>query len=74
MTREDRGHAPGAAPMMAVGDAGRLSARPAGRSAWLKALHRRHWISSELCLVGMVRFAFTGLTLTHAADIGARPS
>ena len=64
---------------MAVRDAELLSVRPAsragsaGRAAWLKTLYRWHWISSALCLVGMVLFAFTGITLNHAADIGARP-
>lgn len=63
---------------MAVRDAELLSARPASparsrRSAWLGSLYRWHWISSALCLVGMMLFAMTGITLNHAADIGARP-
>lgn len=32
-----------------------------------------HWISSALCLVGMLLFAVTGITLNHAADIPAKP-
>ena len=28
-----------------------------------------HWISSAVCLVGMLLFAFTGITLNHAGDI-----
>lgn len=36
-------------------------------------LHRWHWISSALCLVGMLLFAFTGITLNHAAQIPATP-
>ncbi len=51
----------------------RSSAPPASRAAWLKTLHQWHWISSALCLVGMLLFAFTGITLNHAADIAARP-
>jgi hypothetical protein len=43
------------------------------RAYWLKTLHQWHWISSALCLVGMLLFAFTGITLNHAADIGAKP-
>lgn len=43
------------------------------RAYWLKTLHQWHWISSALCLVGMLLFAFTGITLNHAADIGAQP-
>ncbi len=36
-------------------------------------LRQWHWISSALCLVGMILFAFTGITLNHAADIKAEP-
>lgn len=43
------------------------------RSAWLKTLHQWHWISSALCLLGMVLFSFTGITLNHAAQIEAKP-
>jgi len=28
-----------------------------------------HWISSAICLIGMVLFSLTGITLNHAADI-----
>ncbi len=37
------------------------------------SLRQWHWISSALCLVGMILFAFTGITLNHAADIKAEP-
>ncbi|WP_035610924.1 PepSY-associated TM helix domain-containing protein [Hylemonella gracilis] len=43
------------------------------RAWWLKTLHQWHWISSALCLIGMLLFAFTGITLNHAADIAAQP-
>ena len=43
------------------------------RAYWLKTLHQWHWISSALCLIGMLLFAFTGITLNHAADIPATP-
>lgn len=43
------------------------------RAFWLKHLHRWHWISAGLCLVGMILFAATGITLNHAAQIEARP-
>lgn len=50
-------------------------ASPAQRRAWwLKHLHRWHWISSALCLVGMLAFAITGITLNHAGRIGASPT
>lgn len=45
----------------------------AGRSAWLKQLHQWHWISSALCLIGMLLFSFTGITLNHASQIEAKP-
>ncbi|KAF0814425.1 hypothetical protein IGB42_01326 [Andreprevotia sp. IGB-42] len=43
------------------------------RGFWLKHLHRWHWISSAACLVGMLLFAATGLTLNNAAHIEAKP-
>jgi hypothetical protein len=44
------------------------------RSFWLKQLHQWHWISSAICLVGMLVFAITGITLNHAAQIESRPA
>ena len=44
------------------------------RAFWLKTLHRWHWISSALCLLGMLLFSITGITLNHAAQIGAKPT
>jgi hypothetical protein len=46
----------------------------AKRSGWLKQLHQWHWISSALCLIGMILFAVTGITLNHAADIESKPA
>ncbi len=46
---------------------------PTRRAYWLKTLHRWHWISSALCLLGMLVFAATGITLNHAASIESRP-
>jgi hypothetical protein len=43
------------------------------RAYWLKTLHQWHWISAALCLVGMLLFALTGITLNHASQIEARP-
>lgn len=45
----------------------------AQRGFWLKTLHQWHWISSALCLVGMLLFALTGITLNHAGQIEASP-
>lgn len=44
------------------------------RAFWLKQLHQWHWISSALCLVGMLLFAVTGFTLNHAGQIEAHTS
>jgi len=44
------------------------------RAYWLKTLHQWHWISSALCLLGMLLFAITGLTLNNASWIGASPT
>jgi hypothetical protein len=46
----------------------------ARRAYWLKHLHAWHWISSAVCLVGMLLFAVTGITLNHAADIETAPA
>ncbi|MFT3967129.1 MAG: PepSY-associated TM helix domain-containing protein [Sphingobium sp.] len=44
------------------------------RSAFWKAqLRTWHWISSAICLAGLLLFAVTGFTLNHAASIEARP-
>ena len=50
-----------------------LSRQQASRGFWLRTLHQWHWISSALCLVGMLLFAATGITLNHAASIEAKP-
>ncbi|MFC3607826.1 PepSY-associated TM helix domain-containing protein [Stutzerimonas tarimensis] len=36
-------------------------------------LRQWHWISSALCLVGMLLFSVTGITLNHAGQIESRP-
>jgi hypothetical protein len=43
------------------------------RGFWLRTLHQWHWISSAVCLVGMLLFAVTGITLNHAAKIEGSP-
>lgn len=44
------------------------------RAYWLKTLHEWHWVSSAMCLIGMLLFAITGITLNHAAQIEAKPT
>ncbi len=41
--------------------------------SWLGTLRQWHWISSALCLAGMLLFAVTGITLNHANQISAKP-
>ena len=43
------------------------------RAYWLKTLHEWHWVSSAMCLVGLLLFGITGFTLNHAADIEGKP-
>ncbi|MBN7798079.1 PepSY-associated TM helix domain-containing protein [Parahaliea mediterranea] len=40
---------------------------------WLGSVRQWHWVSSALCLVGLLLFAVTGITLNHAGQIEARP-
>lgn len=44
------------------------------RLFWMQQLRRWHWISSALCLIGLLAFASTGITLNHASGIEAKPS
>lgn len=44
-----------------------------GRAFWLKQLHTWHWVSSAICLIGLLLFTVTGITLNHAADIEGNP-
>lgn len=43
-------------------------------SSLLGTLRQWHWISSALCLAGMLLFAVTGITLNHASQISAKPA
>ena len=43
------------------------------RSFWLKHLYRWHWISSAICLIGMLLFAATGVTLNNAGQLESEP-
>lgn len=43
------------------------------KAFWLKQLHSWHWISSAVSLIGLLLFAFTGITLNHAADVEGSP-
>ena len=41
---------------------------------WMRQFHTWHWMSSAICLVGMILFAITGITLNHAGSIEASPT
>ncbi|MGJ7494289.1 PepSY-associated TM helix domain-containing protein [Variovorax sp. RT4R15] len=43
------------------------------RAYWLKTLHEWHWVSSAMCLIGLLLFGITGFTLNHAGQIEAKP-
>lgn len=40
---------------------------------WLGSVRQWHWMSSAVCLIGMLLFAITGITLNHAAQIRVTP-
>lgn len=51
-----------------------LSRDPAYWSGfWRNQLRQWHWISSALCLAGLLLFSVTGFTLNHATEIAAEP-
>jgi len=39
---------------------------------WKRQFHTWHWMSSAICLAGMLLFAITGITLNHASSIEAQ--
>ncbi len=43
------------------------------RAFWLKHLHQWHWVSASICLIAMLLFSLTGITLNHAGQIPAKP-
>ncbi|HET6538159.1 MAG TPA: PepSY-associated TM helix domain-containing protein [Sphingopyxis sp.] len=47
--------------------------KKSSKNFWLKQLHTWHWMSSAICLIGLLLFTVTGFTLNHAADIEGTP-
>lgn len=43
------------------------------RMFWAQQMRQWHWISAAICLVAMLLFSFTGITLNHAGQIKATP-
>ena len=62
-----------AKPAPAVNDADLLWRQRQRRAFWLRQFHTWHWVSSAMCLIGMILFAATGITLNHAGQIETRP-
>ena len=61
------------AAISAVPDPAARAVHATRRAFWLRQMRVWHWISAALCLIGMLFFAATGITLNHAADIPATP-
>ncbi len=55
-------------------DGEELWQRKKRRAFFISQVYQWHWISSGLCLIGMVLFALTGITLNHAGQIEAKPT
>lgn len=43
------------------------------RAWWLRVLLQVHWISSAICLLGVLLFSVSGFTLNHSTQIEAKP-
>jgi len=43
------------------------------RAFWLRQMRQWHWISAAICLIGMLLFAITGITLNHSSRIESKP-
>lgn len=46
---------------------------PSRRSLWIRQVTLWHWVSSGVCLAGMLLFTITGITLNHASQIQTTP-
>jgi hypothetical protein len=57
----------------AAAERAKAKKRAVARAAFLRQTLRWHWISAAICLVGMLLFAITGITLNHAGAIMAKP-
>jgi hypothetical protein len=69
LARDESRNAPAARPVSKP----KAKAKRGWRAVYLKQLHLWHWVSAAVSLVGMLLFAVTGITLNHAATIGAEP-
>lgn len=51
----------------------RESSKKKQRAFWMRQMIQWHWISSAICLVGMLLFTVTGITLNHPSEIIVEP-
>ena len=61
-----------AGPVNSPGKPG-VQARRRFRSSLIRQVTLWHWVSSGICLGGMLLFTITGITLNHASTISAQP-
>lgn len=54
-------------------DKARAKRKAQRRAGFLRLMLKWHWISAAICLIGMLLFAVTGITLNHAGAIEAKP-
>lgn len=47
--------------------------QPSRKSLWVRQITLWHWVSSGVCLAGMLLFTITGVTLNHAPSIPSEP-
>jgi hypothetical protein len=68
--------------LRAVADAEKAHAEKAAQKAhrakvrrlfWMTQARIWHWITGAATLIGMLLFAFTGITLNHAGEIEGKP-
>src|SRR5262245_47626125 len=43
------------------------------RTFWLRQFQTWHWMSAAICLIAMLMFSITGMTLNHSSQIGTKP-
>jgi len=43
------------------------------RTFWLRQFQTWHWMSAAICLIAMLMFSVTGITLNHSSRIGTKP-
>jgi uncharacterized protein len=51
----------------------RILEKVASVGFWKRQARTWHWMSGAICLIGMLAFAGTGITLNHAREIEAKP-